>query len=206
MARRPQKVELPPTPERGTRKVRDLKPYANNARTHTAEQVEKIAASMRRFGFTRPVLVDEHDGIIAGHGRILAADLLGLENAPVDIAVGWTKEMIAAYVIADNRLAEDAGWDDELLRAEIEALQESGFDLGLTGFEPGELEAILKGEEEDDDPDPDDPTPDETCAKCGRTIVPDKDLTRRARRKRKARSTRITADVDGDSPDGGGEA
>lgn len=205
MARRA-KAELPPTPVRDIRKVGDLKPYANNARTHTAEQVEKIAASMRRFGFTRPVLIDEHDNIIAGHGRIMAADLLGLADAPVDIATGWSKEMIAAYVIADNRLAEDAGWDDELLRAEIESLHESGFDLELTGFEAGELEAILKGEEDEDDSEPDDPTPDETCAKCGRTIVPDKDLTRRARKKRKARSTRQTIDVDSDSHGDGSDA
>ena len=204
MVRRP-KAELPPTPVRGVRKVADLTPYANNARTHTAEQIEKIAASMRRFGFTRPVLIDENDGLIAGHGRILAAEMIGLDEVPVDVATGWTPEMIRAYVIADNRLAEDAGWDDELLRAEIAALEESGFDLSLTGFEEGELEAMLKGEE-DDEPEPEDETPDETCAKCGRTIVPDRDLTRRAQKKRKGRSTTITTDVGGDSRGDGGEA
>ena len=199
------KAELPPTPVRGVRKVADLTPYANNARTHTAEQIEKIAASMRRFGFTRPVLIDENDGLIAGHGRILAAEMIGLDEVPVDVATGWTPEMIRAYVIADNRLAEDAGWDDELLRAEIAALEDSGFDLALTGFEEGELEAMLRGEE-DDPPEPEDETPDEICAKCGRTIVPDKDLTRRARKKRKARSPTLKAETESDSREAGDDA
>lgn len=205
MARRPQKVELPPQLERGERRVRDLQPSARNSRTHTAEQVEKIAASMAKFGITFGPLIDENDEIIAGHARALAADAAGFDMTPVTIARGWSQEMIRAYIIADNRLALDAGWDDEMLRAEIEALEGSGFDLSLTGFDSGELEAILKGEEEDDS-EPEDKTPDETCAKCGRTIVPDKDLTRRARKKRKARSTTLTTDAGSDSLGDGGDA
>lgn len=205
MAKRP-KAELPPQLERGERRVRDLQPSARNSRTHTAEQVEKIAASMVKFGITFGPLIDENDEIIAGHARALAADLAGFEMTPVTIARGWSQEMIRAYIIADNRLALDAGWDDEMLRAEIEALEGSGFDLSLTGFDSGELEAILRGEEEDGASEPDDNMPDETCAKCGRTIVPDKDLTRRAKKKRKARSTTLTTDASGDSHGDGSDA
>ena len=205
MTRR-QKAELPPELERGTRRVRELVPYAQNSRTHTAQQVEKIADSMRRFGVTFGPLVDENGTIIAGHARVMAAELAGYGEIPVTIARGWSEEMIRAYVIADNRLAEEAGWDDELLRAEIEALSASGFDLSATGFEDGELEAILAGEEEADEEKPEDDTPDEVCSRCGRTIVPDKDLTRRARKKRKARSTTITAGSGADSHKTEGDA
>lgn len=201
MARRPErgKVVLPEL-ERGTRRVRDLKPYAMNARTHTAEQVERIAASMQRFGWTNAVLIKgEDDTILAGHGRVLAGDLLGIEEAPVVIARGWSEEMIRAYVLADNKLALDAGWDEEILRAELAALEDAAFDMALTGFSEGELEEILRAEQEaEDEEEEDDDEPEQTCAQCGRIVVPDKDLTRRAkkRRKRKAEGRNREADTD----------
>ena len=90
-----------------------LIPYARNARTHSEEQVAQIAASIREFGFTNPVLIDEAGGIIAGHGRVLAARKLGIADVPVMAAIGWTEAQKRAYVIADNKLTENAGWDKE---------------------------------------------------------------------------------------------
>lgn len=124
-----------------------LIPYVNNARTHTAAQVAKIAASIREFGFTNPVLTDGRRGIIAGHGRVLAAQMLAMAAVPVIELAHLTPAQRRAYVIADNRLALDAGWDDELLTLELGELRESGFDLGLTGFNDHELKSFL------DDPD-----------------------------------------------------
>ncbi|MEN5084273.1 ParB/Srx family N-terminal domain-containing protein [Bosea sp. TWI1241] len=198
MAKGDRKQLVLPELERATRKVRDLKPYAQNARTHTADQVEKIAASMRTFGWTNAVLVDEEDTIIAGHGRVLAGDLLGVEDAPVVVARGWSAEMIRAYVIADNKLALDAGWDDEILKAELAALELARFDMALTGFGEGELEAILRAEEEaeDEDDEPEEDEPEQTCMQCGRVVVPDKDLTRRAKKRRKVRQARRVDDSD----------
>jgi DNA modification methylase len=115
-----------------------LVPYARNARTHSAEQVAQIAASIREWGWTSPVLVDEMGGIIAGHGRVLAAQKLGLAEVPVMVATGWSEAQKRAYVIADNKLALNAGWDAELLPVELGELKGIGFDLSLTGF--GELE------------------------------------------------------------------
>lgn len=127
------------------RSVASLIPYARNARTHSDEQVAQIAASIKEWGWTIPVLVDEHDGIIAGHGRILAARKLNFETVPVMVARGWSEAQRRAYVIADNKLALNAGWDDELLRVEIEALQELGFDFHLTGFDDAEFAKLLEG-------------------------------------------------------------
>jgi DNA modification methylase len=118
--------------------VEKLTAYARNARTHSDEQVAQIAASIREFGWTIPVLVDEQGTIIAGHGRVLAAQRLGLPEVPVMVASGWSEAKRRAYVIADNKLALNAGWDEELLRLELGELKGLGFDLGLTGF--GELE------------------------------------------------------------------
>ena len=115
-----------------------LVPYARNARTHSPEQVAQIAASIREWGWTLPVLVDEQGTIIAGHGRILAAQSLGITEVPVMVAAGWSEAQRRAYVIADNKLALNAGWDPELLPVELGDLKAMGFDLGLTGF--GELE------------------------------------------------------------------
>jgi ParB-like chromosome segregation protein Spo0J len=121
--------------------VAELIPYANNSRTHSEAQVAKIAASIKEFGFLNPVIVDGENGIIAGHGRVLAAKLVGLDSVPVVEAAHLTDAQRKAYVIADNRLALDAGWDDEILRVEFEALEEAGFDLSLTGFDLDEIAA-----------------------------------------------------------------
>jgi DNA modification methylase len=120
-----------------------LIPYDRNSRTHTDEQVQQIAASILKFGFTQPILVDQNDGILAGHGRLKAARLLGLAEAPVIPLDHLTEEERRAYIIADNKLAENAGWDEEMLRGELEALEEAGFDLELTGFSERELAELL---------------------------------------------------------------
>lgn len=121
----------------------DLIPYARNSRTHSEAQVAKIAASIREFGFLNPIITDGANGIVAGHGRVLAAQKLGLESLPCIEAGHLTDAQRRAYVIADNRLALDAGWDSELLRVELQDLDGQGFDLSLTGFELDELGAFL---------------------------------------------------------------
>ena len=126
-----------------------LIPYANNSRTHSEEQVAQIAASIREFGFTNPVLVDAEDGIIAGHGRVLAARKLDLKDVPCIRLAHLTEAQRRAYVIADNKLALNAGWDEELLRVELTVLRDDfDFDLGLTGFGAAELEAMLNAPED----------------------------------------------------------
>jgi DNA modification methylase len=121
----------------------DLIPYARNARTHSDAQVAQIAASIREFGFTNPVLTDGENGIIAGHGRVLAARKLGLAKVPVIELAHLTPAQRRAYVLADNRLALNAGWDADLLRLELAELQDLGFDLGLTGFDEDEIAGFL---------------------------------------------------------------
>ncbi|MBS0640901.1 MAG: site-specific DNA-methyltransferase [Proteobacteria bacterium] len=123
--------------------VRDLIPYARNARTHSEAQVAQIAASIREFGFTNPILVDGDRGVIAGHGRLLAARKLGLTEVPTIELAHLTPAQKRAYVLADNKLALNAGWDDDLLRIELADLQIEGFDLGLTGFNADEIGALL---------------------------------------------------------------
>jgi ParB-like chromosome segregation protein Spo0J len=115
-----------------------LIPYARNARTHSPEQVAQIAASIREFGFTVPVLVDEGGTLIAGNGRVLGAHQLGITDVPTMVARGWTPAQIQAYRLTDNQLALNAGWDRELLGLELGELKLGGFDLALTGF--GEVE------------------------------------------------------------------
>jgi hypothetical protein len=136
------------------RPLGELVPYARNPRTHSDGQVAQIAASIREFGWTNPVLVDGASGIIAGHGRVLAARKLGLERVPVIELAHMSEAQKRAYVLADNQLALNAGWDDELLRLELADLSELGFDLGLIGFGEGELERLMAGSKEgltDDD-------------------------------------------------------
>lgn len=124
-------------------KTSDLIPYVNNSRTHSDEQVAQIASSIKEFGFTNPVLIDADNGIIAGHGRLMAAQKLGLDNVPCIRLTDLTPAQLKAYVIADNKLALNAGWNDELLRLELDALKEMDFDLGLTGFSQEELDAMF---------------------------------------------------------------
>lgn len=125
------------------RKVSDLTPYARNSRTHSDEQVAQIAASIKEWGWTVPVLIEPDGGIIAGHGRVMAAQRLGIAEVPCMIADGWSEGQKRAYIIADNKLALNAGWDDEMLAVEFAELGEMGFDLGLTGFGDMELASLL---------------------------------------------------------------
>lgn len=129
-------------PDYKSAKVADLIPYARNSRTHSDAQVTKIAASIKEFGFLNPVIVDGQNGIIAGHGRVMAAKKLGIEQVPVIEASHLTEAQRRAYVIADNRLALDAGWDEEMLRVELAELEGLGFDLELTGFSLDEIGAL----------------------------------------------------------------
>ena len=130
-------------PEYKTISVADLVPYARNSRTHSPQQVDKIAASIREFGFLNPIIVDGQNGIVAGHGRVLAAQKLGLSMLPVIEAGHLTEAQKRAYVIADNRLALDAGWDNDLLKIELQDLEAEGFDLSLTGFNMDEIGNLL---------------------------------------------------------------
>jgi DNA modification methylase len=116
------------------RAISELIPYARNARTHSDAQVAQVAASMKEWGWTNPILVDETGMIIAGHCRVLAARQLGFDEGPVMVAEGWTEAQKRAYVLADNQLAMNAGWNDDMLSLELRGLQEVGFDLDLTGF------------------------------------------------------------------------
>ncbi len=121
-----------------------LIPYAGNARTHSDEQVARIAASIREFGWTNPVLIDDRGGIIAGHGRLAAARLLGIDRVPCIRLSQLTDAQRRAYVLADNRLALDAGWDEQVLAAELARLSEDGFELTLTGFDQAAIDGLLK--------------------------------------------------------------
>lgn len=136
------------------RQVEALIPYARNPRTHSDEQVAKIAASIVEYGWTNPVLVDGDNGIIAGHGRLAAARKLGLAEVPVIELAHLSPAQKRAYVITDNRLALDAGWNEELLALELAELSEAGYDLALTGFDDTEIEAFLSNEVVSDDADP----------------------------------------------------
>ncbi len=135
--------------------VSSLIPYARNSRTHSEEQVTQIAASIREFGFTNPVLIDSNGTIIAGHGRVMAAKKVGLTEVPCIRLQHLSESQIRAYVIADNKLALNAGWDDETLKAELLTLQEEGFNTDLTGFSDDELNALLTVETVEGETDPD---------------------------------------------------
>ena len=128
------------------RKVSALVPYARNSRTHSPEQIDQIAASIKEWGFTTPILVDTDGQIIAGHGRLLAAQKLSLDEVPTMTAEGWTDAQKKAYVIADNKLALNAGWDNAMLAVEMQELGDMGFDLDLTGFGKDEIGALFPNE------------------------------------------------------------
>ena len=129
-------------------KVGDLIPYVNNSRTHSDEQVMQVASSIKEFGFTNPILIDDDGGIIAGHGRLMAAKKLGLDEVPC-IRLGHLSEaQRKAYVIADNQLALNSGWDLDSLRVEIERLDELDFDMGLLGFDADVITKLLDIEAE----------------------------------------------------------
>lgn len=136
------------------RLVADLIPYIRNARTHSPEQVDQIAASIKEWGWTTPVLISEDGMLIAGHGRVMAAKKLGLKDIPVMVAAGWSEAQKRAYVLADNKLALNAGWDNNLLKIELEDLKDLDFDLDLTGFGDDEL-AVLLAEKTEGKTDPD---------------------------------------------------
>ena len=134
-------------------KTAELIPYVRNSRTHSEQQVQQIASSIKEFGFTNPVLIDDGSGIIAGHGRVMAAQLLKLDEVPTITLKGLTDTQKRAYIIADNKIALNAGWNTEMLEIEMQDLYNSGFDLDLTGFDMDELLAMdinldLDGEDE----------------------------------------------------------
>lgn len=114
--------------------VDELVPYENNPRTHSATQLDRLVNSLKEFGFTNPILIDEDNNVIAGHGRLQAAIIAGLKTVPTITLSHLTEEQRRAYVIADNQLALNSGWDDDLLQAELKALGEAGFDLTLLGW------------------------------------------------------------------------
>ena len=131
--------------------IQDLIPYARNSRTHSDAQVAQIAASIKEFGWTNPVLLDGENGIIAGHGRVMAAHKLGETEVPTIELSHMDENQKRAYIIADNKLALNAGWDNEMLELEINDLKDAGYDLGLTGFSMDELSALNPNDEIEDD-------------------------------------------------------
>ena len=138
--------EMKTTTEMQLVPITKLVPYVNNARTHSPEQINKLRSSLREFGFINPVIIDRDYGVIAGHGRILAAKAEGITEVPCVFADHLTEAQKKAYIIADNRMAMDAGWDEELLRVEIESLQAADFDPLLTGFDEKELADLFSDE------------------------------------------------------------
>ena len=157
-----------------------LIPYARNARTHSDEQIGQIAASIKEWGWTTPILVDETGGIIAGHGRTLAAQKLGIDKVPVMVAKGWSEAKKRAYVIADNKLALNAGWDNEMLALELGEIGELGFNIDLIGFTAGEITGLTFKEKDlypdssTKEIDPDDYNMGHQCPKCGFEFDDDK--------------------------------
>jgi ParB-like chromosome segregation protein Spo0J len=139
-------VEFPQSIE--TRKVRDLIPHANNARIHSDEQIAQLAQSIKEWGWTIPVLIDEQGGIIAGHGRVIAATKLQLEEVPCIVASNWSDTKKRAYIIADNKLTMNGEWDDDLLRLELSEIALDNFDLQLTGFSRDEIKELVEAKEE----------------------------------------------------------
>jgi len=152
--------------------VDKLIPYINNSRTHSDEQIAQIAASIKEFGWTNPILVDGENGIIAGHGRLMAARKLGYTEVPTIELKDLTKTQRKAYIIADNKLSLNAGWDDEILRFELGELDAAGFDLELTGFVGDDLTETMFGKDFAQDSPEDFKEVDESelekkCPRCG---------------------------------------
>lgn len=158
MARKPKTQPATPTPElpkldiSGSpadrierRRVKDLLAYPLNARTHSKEQIEQIIASMREFKWTTPILIDESGVVIAGHGRLAAANKLGIEKVPVMIAKGWSESQKRAYRIADNQIPMNADWDYTMLRGELQQLKVDGYDIALVGFDDVKLVDFMVG-------------------------------------------------------------
>ena len=133
------------------RQVASLIPYARNSRTHSDAQVAQIAASIKEWGWTTPILIDPDGGIIAGHGRVMAAQKLGLAEVPCMVAEGWSEAQKRAYVIADNKLALNAGWDMDALKIEMQEIDGLKFDLTLTGFDVGEMAELFAPNQNDSD-------------------------------------------------------
>lgn len=131
--------------------IQDLIPYARNSRTHNDAQVAQIAASIKEFGWTNPVLLDGENGIIAGHGRVMAAQKLGETEVPTIELSHMDENQKRAYIIADNKLALNAGWDNEMLALEVADLKDAGYDLGLTGFSLDEIAALNGDADIDED-------------------------------------------------------
>lgn len=155
-----------------------LIPYARNSRTHSDAQVAQVAASIREFGFTNPVLIDAEDGIIAGHGRVMAARKLGLAEVPCIRLAHLSETQKRAYIIADNKLALNSGWDEEMLALELAELREVDFDLDVAGFDADAIEAFLNPPEpdfapgtEEDQGKLDEKSPIE-CPHCHKQFVP----------------------------------
>ncbi len=148
-----------------TVKIAELKPYSKNARTHSPKQIRQIAKSIKTFGFTNPVLIDKDNCILAGHGRVEAAKLAGLTEVPVLVISHLTPAQKKAYILADNRLAELSGWDKDLLKIEIEEINQlnCNFDLTLTGFDTPEIDVLLA---------PEAPDTEENVDFLGKTLAP----------------------------------
>ena len=152
------------------KKINELKPYENNSRTHDESQIKQICESIKEYGWTNPVLIDEKGMIIAGHGRVLGAQKLGIKEVPCIVLSGLTEAQKKAYVIADNKMALNAGWNEELLKTELENLKELDFDLELTEFNIDELDELFKEDEEEQEIIEDDfdiKPPEEPKAKLG---------------------------------------
>lgn len=125
------------------KQLSELRPNLNNARVHNEQQIQQIVSSIKEFGFTNPILIDENNSIIAGHGRLSAAKLIGLESVPTIVLSNLTDEQKKAYIIADNKLALNATWDDDLLQKEMEALAASQFELPLMGWDENEIISFI---------------------------------------------------------------
>lgn len=152
------------------KKTEDLIPYARNSRTHDEAQIAQIAASIKEFGWTNPILLDGENGIIAGHGRVMAAQKLGESKVPTIELAHMTDIQKKAYIIADNKLALNAGWDNDLLALEIDQLKDAGYDLGLTGFNEDEMNGIdveITESEEQESKEDKDQSHYVVCPQCG---------------------------------------